>query len=366
MNIAAHATSKADIVGDGPAALVAAMALAQRGWGVRLINPSRRQSRQSRIDVLGASALSVLLRLGLSPHEIHTVARPCPGSWCRWDTDDAHCHDYLTGPFGSAWAVDRASFEVLLRDHVAKAGVTFASDNEQPVLSENTGTLASAAQHEVSWRILASGCVNSRSGLRSATGYNDRLIALVTFGRIDGVDDSLDTRLLIEAAADGWAYGIVGPDNLACLGVITDAESLAGETPRAIVSRVLDATDRVASLVTKLSQPIAFQAIPIPCRWLPLKVDPTSLRLGDAQASFDPLAGRGLWSAIRMAEEISIALDTRPDKLALLEQKSRASYQRYLAQRLSSYRAGRDRFKTGFWTRRCSSENALAHAGSFS
>ncbi|MER8470460.1 hypothetical protein NKH23_13700 [Mesorhizobium sp. M1328] len=351
MSFAVRRASSADIIGNGPAALVAAIALARREWKIKLITPPRRRPYQPRIDVLGASALPVLLRLGLSIDEIHAVARPCPGSCSRWDTCDAHCHDYLTGPYGSAWAVDRPGLETLLQYHVAKAGIALASDKDPTVSSDNDAALT-PEQHDGKWRILATGAVNSRSGLKSESEYDDRLIALVMYGRVDAGGEPLDARLLIEAAADGWAYGIVGPGNRACLGVITDAEALIGSTPHSLASRVLDATTGIARLASKLNEPVSFHTFPVRCRWLPLNVAHNTLRLGDAQASFDPLAGRGLWSAIRMAEEMAMMLDARPNRLALLEHRARVSYQHYLTERVSLYRAGRQRFGTGFWARR--------------
>lgn len=173
-------------------------------------------------------------------------------------------------------------------------------------------------------------------------------------GEIAESREPTDQRLLIEASDNGWAYGILGPRNLVCVGVITDVQSVAGRSPQTVARSILDGTSRIARLTTRITRSIVFQAAPVFCRWLPLVAGHKTLRIGDAHASFDPLAGRGLWSAIRSTEQVANALDTRPDNLELLQHSSRVSYNRYLEQRLGHYQAANERFATGFWARRCS------------
>jgi 2-polyprenyl-6-methoxyphenol hydroxylase-like FAD-dependent oxidoreductase len=103
-----------------------------------------------------------------------------------------------------------------------------------------------------------------------------------------------------------------------------------------------------------LREPLTVAATPIPCRFLPLQAGETTLRVGDAQTSFDPLAGRGLWEAIRGAEQVANALDENPERLTLIARRARENYSGYLARRDAFYRAGRDRFGTEFWERRLS------------
>ena len=139
--------------------------------------------------------------------------------------------------------------------------------------------------------------------------------------------------------------------------MITDAQSLKGTKPRFFMSGMLSRTGRIARLMERLTKPLAIKAMPVPCRWLPLKADARSIRIGDAQASYDPLTGRGLWEAICKSEEVATALDEDADKLERIERTSKAAYQAYLARRFDFYRAGYNRFGTGFWSRRCSSKS---------
>ena len=341
MSAGPFAPGRAVVVGAGPAGLVASLALARRGWNVRLVSRPERRPRPARIDVLSASAIPTLLGLGISHDEIHDIASPCPGTWCRWEAE-ASGHDYLNGPFGAALAVDRTSLDRLLCEYVSKAGIPMDVDDcsGRPVDDGRT------------WTILASGNGNAFMEYRSDAGRDDRLIGLVAIGQTKEDVAQFDRRLFIEAAAEGWAYGVLGPGGIACIGVITDAQTMAGNPVQTVAAGVLEGTDRVVGLARKMRWPLVFRAIPIPCRWRHPVVGPRALRIGDAQASFDPISGRGLWSAIRTAEDVALALCLGPESLPLLAQKSRASYDRYLAHRLHLHRAARSRFDTPFWKRR--------------
>lgn len=342
MSEAVRGRRSAQVVGAGPAALVAAIALAQRGWTINLTAGPRRARRSARIDVLAGSALTTLRRLGIAREDLQTVAQPCPGTWSNWAGEFEGGADHVTSPFGHSWAVNRDRFEHLLRNRAADFGVTW---DEQP----------GADERDHGWRLLAMGGISRRADKTAAAGYDDRLIALVGTGQLSADAGVIDKRLMIEAGVAGWAYGIAGPEGSFCYGVISDANSLKARPDLAL--RVLDGTKRIAACVERLSASPSLAATPLPCRWLPLQAGPRTIRIGDAQASFDPLAGRGLWQALRMAEDVAQALDADPAQLAAVERRSRADYDHYLAQRRDFYLAGFRRFGTEFWARRCGIES---------
>lgn len=116
----------AHIIGDGPAGLVAALALAQRGWRVSLKAACRQ--RPARIDVLGGAALPVLERLGLGRNDVTGVARPCPGRWVDWG-GEPYCVDHMRSLSG-AWSVDRPAFDELLAGLAIRSGVRFGETDD--------------------------------------------------------------------------------------------------------------------------------------------------------------------------------------------------------------------------------------------
>ena len=286
------------------------------------------------------------------------MARACPGTWSRWGLGGAATTDYLTSPHGHGWSVDRAGFEQLLARRAVEAGADFKSGRVRSTIRQPEGAPArpTAATSGASSRPAGFPGEGSRTPGRTVTTGSWRWWLSP---RPEAPARSLDSRLIVEAGPDGWAYGVAGPDDLHCVGVVTDAEALAGSRPNDFATRLLAGTERLAAFAAICP---TFQAVPVHCRWLPVRAGQCSVRIGDAQASFDPVAGRGLWEAIRMAEAVAVALDTDPDQLDVIEDSSARRYRRYLADRREYYRIGLERFGTGFWERRCAVPAAGPHS----
>lgn len=328
------------VLGDGPAAWATAAGLARTGWVVTVSSLTSGR-KGSRIELLAASAARFFPSLGLSGDDLKSVAKSCPGSWSCWGQDGPACVDAISSPHGASWSVDRGRFDSMLRKRALDMGVVEDTDGASPKQRGN-----------VQWQVWASGAVSNRSIVSGPNQYDDRLIAFV--GRFPLADDSagLDSRLLIEAKPDGWAYGLVGPGGIAGVGFITDALSVSGEDARRFAADALRSTERISRLVNASRQPLKLAAVPVPCRWRPLQAGDGRVRVGDAHASFDPVAGRGLWEALRLAAQLPGALASGPEGLEALEQSSRSNYQGYLEQRLRFYADALQRFDTPFWARR--------------
>lgn len=321
----------AHIIGDGPAGLVAALALAQRGWRVSLKAASRK--RPARIDVLGGSALPVLERLGLGRNDVTGVARPCPGRWVDWG-GEPYCVDHMRS-LSSAWSVDRPAFDELLAGHAARSGVRFGEiDDTDPK----------------GWTIDATGAIERDDS--AGDDCDDRLIALVRTGPIDPASGPVDARLLIEACPEGWVYAVTYDGARLCLGVVTDAAELRGRRPWDFFAGMLRATNRIGQLHARLGEGFTQFGCALPCRLRPALARQRRLRVGDARSSYDPLAGRGLWEAIVGTERTVSLLAEDPDRLAADDRRVQATYAAYLEQRRHFYGTLRERFLSGFWLRR--------------
>jgi 2-polyprenyl-6-methoxyphenol hydroxylase-like FAD-dependent oxidoreductase len=351
----------ADVVGDGPAALVVAMELVKRGWNIKLICAPKSECRTTRVDVLAGSALARLARLGFAFEDLSRVAQPCHGTWARWGSGPAYSFDYLASPYGHSWAIDRNAFDRLLRKRAVDAGVRLSGEKDG-LLVCRSGSYSSRCRQLRShrWRIFAAGRMKISGERCAARHYDDRLIAVVGKGKLRNTGDAIDSRLIIEADAAGWSYGIAGPSDQVCFGVITDAQALSGFRPEVFAMNMFHRTERISQVLGKLSEPPALRATPVPCRWFSMRVDANSVRVGDAQASFDPIAGKGLWEAIRSAHEVAVALDTDPEQICQIERVSAESYQRYMVKRSYFYQEGFNRYGTDFWSRRLPSDLAGA------
>lgn len=335
--LAADATlHEAEVLGDGPAGWAVAIGLAQRGWRVAVRGGTAR--REPRIELLAASALSRLQQLGIGSEDLGTVARPCPGTWSCWGSGHAVCLDAVTQVFGAAWSVDRPELDALLRRRGLQLGVREAGAGRAPA--------DPAAARP--WQVLACGGV---SGLAGTAVHDDRLIAFTARGSCGIASPGLDRRLLIEALPEGWAYGLLGPGDTAGIGFITDAQAVAGRNARAVACAAMRGSERIARLLDAFPV-VRLAAAPIPCHWRPVRAGARAVRVGDAQASYDPITGRGLWEALYTADRVAAALHAGGGELRSMEEASRQAYRVYLAQRAAFYAEASGRFGTPFWARR--------------
>ena len=354
MTPAGAGARRASVIGSGPAALTVAIALARSGWAVQLApGPERKQVSRTRIDVLSGSASTILGRLGVSRSDMAAIARPCPGTWSRWGSNAPTTMDYLATLLGHSWSVERTAFDRLLMERAIGAGVKIAPiPGTRPTVQLESSEIASPSEDD-HWRILAFGALSRRADPQPAQVNDDELIALVATVSPPHPIGAVDARLSIEAVAQGWVYGVGGPGNLLCFGVITDRIALAGQNQQDMATSLLMQSERFAPRIAQSTSSLSFHAVPIPCRWLPLRAGSRLLRVGDAQASFDPVSGRGLWEAIRTGAAIASALNNGPHQLDAIERDSAVRYRRYLIERLAFYHLALQRFGSGFWQRRC-------------
>ena len=350
MTLTGAGARHASVIGSGPAALTVAIALARNGWAVQLASSfKRKRISRTRIDVLSGSTSAILSGLGISRSDMAAIARPCPGTWSRWGSTAPTTVDYLATLLGHAWSVERAAFDQLLMGRAVGAGVEIVPIPEtgQTVQLESSG---SEGDH---WRILAFGALSRRTDPQPAQVNDDELIGLVATMSLGQPIGVIDARLSIEAVAQGWVYSVGGRSNLLSFGVITDRIALAGQNPQDMATSLLMQSERLAPRVAQSTSSLSFHAVPIPCRWLPFRAGSRLLRVGDAQASFDPISGRGLWEAIHTGAAIASALNDGPHQFDAIERDSATRYRRYLIERLAFYHLALQRFGSGFWQRRC-------------
>lgn len=325
------------IVGGGTAAWASAIGFAKRGWDVT-VDDMGRVTRGVRIELLAAEAVRQLDHLGVDRRALSKIGSPCPGTWSRWDANSPQEVDQSSNLWGSAWAIEKGRLDTLLRDLAMRMGVEIGRV-----------TTDTASPKNGAWRILATGAAPRRTGDAEAI---DDLIAITVCGPLRTACSATDARLLIEALPEGWAYGLLGPARCAGAAFITDAAVLKGRNWRSIAIEALRTTERIWALVDGLAGPLHLSAVPVPCRWCPVLAKDCVVRAGDAQASHDPIAGRGIWHALWSANRIAECLDGTGGSLAAMEQATRLGYCDYLKRRQQLYTQGLYRFGSPFWSRR--------------
>jgi flavin-dependent dehydrogenase len=307
------------IVGGGPAASAAAIALRRHGLSCAIVE--RGDGGGDKVGESLAPAVKPLLdELGLD------LARdghlPCYGHRSVWGsaTPVEMCFD--ANPYGHGWHLDRRLFETRLAE---------LADCPRLECGGHAAALTAAARPPHStWRIAADRETVVADFLIDATGRraalarrlgarivrDDTLLAHVFF--IDRETD--DTYTTIEAAEDGWWYRAPVPGGKTVAMFVSDR--------RTYETRTLDASsfrlDRVAG-----------------DRWL---------AIGDAATALDPLSSHGLGNALFTGMRGTEAIAT--GNIDEYENAVNTMWNVYVSRRRELYAQERRWPSSPFWSRR--------------
>jgi flavin-dependent dehydrogenase len=230
----------------------------------------------------------------------------CHGNRSVWGSNEPVESDFLRGPDGHGWHLDRARFDAWFRVIAVSRGAQLFAPARVASL-ERTGeswrvSLTTAAgQVAMTARFLidAGGRAAPLARRFGARRYrHDRLVC----GWIHGQSSGGNGLTFIEAVEDGWWYSAPLPNNRRVLAFHTDAN-----LPSAAIARDWDAMLGHATSATHLRELLAsvkftpdqrsgftaaHSAHLTPCTgegWL---------ATGDAALSFDPLSSQGLFNAL--------------------------------------------------------------------
>jgi flavin-dependent dehydrogenase len=292
------------VVGAGPAGSIAALELARTGFSVLVAD--RLGPAAAKIgETLPGAAIRLLHRLGLS-----SVARadddsghcPISGALTAWTSEALIASDALADPYGGGVRLDRARFDAALRQASQDGGGAFHPANVSALERTAQGWTAGlddGRQISARWLVDATGRRGKLARLIGARRRRHRpLVAVYRTGQ-PTLNEDLD-RTIIEARPNGWfytgrvaggrwAFGFHTSPGEAALLQRDPArwEAIAREAPR---------------LTDWLGQPVfdpgmVFRdardgglASPVGEQWV---------ACGDAALSFDPIAGQGLFNALR-------------------------------------------------------------------
>ncbi|MFD9541904.1 NAD(P)/FAD-dependent oxidoreductase [Streptomyces sp. NPDC060022] len=354
------------VAGAGPAGSAAALALATAGADVVLVHrehPSRWHAGES----LAPTARPLLEHLGILDRVTAHGHRPCYGHHSAWGQDTVTASDFVGGPYGSGWHLDRPLFDRSMREAAREAGV-----------SHHSGCVTAAVPAGDQWRVTVSGAEVVAPYVVDATGAGarvarrlgarvlatDHLVAVATV--LTGAGPQGDTARgntertsLIESAAFGWWYtaplpsgqhiamAVTDPDLVARAGLRTPAGwSDALATSRHVRERLALCGTRPPQRLTVLRAGTSR---------LSAAAGPGWVAVGDAATATDPIAARGITTALATGITAAGALTACAggDEHALERYADLASavHAEFLRARMVCYRAGR-RWDTPFWTRR--------------
>jgi flavin-dependent dehydrogenase len=344
------------VAGAGPAGSAAAYMLARAGCLTLLADRLAHQG--SKIgETLPGAGVRLLRSLGLPAPEIGGPHRSVSAILSSWNSHDLLARYSIRDPYGTAWRLDRDTFDADLRLAATVAGATFEAKSVSELQTRNgrwevrfsDGTIEHAK-----WIVDATG---RRAALARRLGVNrfrdQRLIAFYGLGRIDP-DWQVD-RTIMEAVSDGWWYAARLPSGAPIAGFHTHARKAADlRTKPDAWTKELIQTQHVSKFVS----PKLFDKPP-------RALDARGARLadfdgdgwiacGDAAMCFDPISGQGIFSALQSghaaAKAVIDALDGDTAKLSEYSSRMEDAWAIYRSRAQIVYRSERRWQNAGFWS----------------
>jgi 2-polyprenyl-6-methoxyphenol hydroxylase-like FAD-dependent oxidoreductase len=216
------------VAGAGPAGSVAAYTLARAGH--RTLLADNLAGRGSKIgETIPGAAVRLLRSFGLPAPEIDGPHRSVSTILSSWNSPDLLARYPIRDPYGTAWRLDRDTFDADLRLAAIAGGVTFRT-NHVGELQTQSGCwevrFCDGAIEHTKWIVDATG---RRAALARRLAVNrlrdERLIAFYGVGRIDP-DWHVD-RTIMEAVSEGWWYAARLPSGAPIAGFHTHARKAA-------------------------------------------------------------------------------------------------------------------------------------------
>ncbi|HSE38749.1 MAG TPA: FAD-dependent oxidoreductase [Blastocatellia bacterium] len=359
------------IVGGGPAGAATALALARQGVSAIVLEAD--STSQMKVgECLPPSINPLLDHFGLTERLRRRGNLPSYGNRFVWGSNSIQERDFIFGPTGSGWRLDRASFEDELMKAATEAGVRWCYGRRLVACSRETDTC---------FKLTVKGCEGTETYRSNfvvdTTGRAARLAGSlgarrVSYDRLIGVagivtrvsDEDLlgeeDSFILVEAVSSGWWYSSRLPGGKLIAVYMTDADLLDGETPRSTASwlALLNKTEHTAQRVRRHRGEVNTLPRIRPANTVRLTAVAGNgwLAVGDSAIAYDPLASHGIASAMgsgfNAASSIIDYLNGRSDALRAYERLIDRAFAYYLLMHHDAYLQEQRWPHELFWQRR--------------
>ena len=314
------------VVGAGPAGCAAAVELCRLGAEVVLLS----NSGEGVGEQMPPEARPLLQQLGLLPLDGHV---DCVGLRTAWRTDTLSEQSFVFRPFGNGWLLDRRLFGEQMRQRAVDAGAVL----RQPVrllsvaCPRDWRLRIEGAEIACDWIIDASGryaAVTRRLGIRRHRF--DRQFAVV--GWLQTEADDVDATLTVEGDSGGWWYTGRLPRRRRVAALVTaDRLDLKGWEKR------LRSTRHVAPLLEHYHCCSPLVVRPADSSMLERSAGSGWIAIGDAAASYDPIASRGLVAALQSGIAAAALIGASSERLAAYHADLEQRFRGYLEERTRLY-----------------------------
>jgi flavin-dependent dehydrogenase len=354
------------VVGAGPAGATAALNLAPY-WNVLLVDANA--ERSPRIgESLVPAARRLLSDMGLFDGFCKLPTSPWYANSAVWETDQPEETDFLQGPDGHGWHLDRRVFERFLNDAARQRGAeALAPARLETICHQQEGfhsmlrTSSGLLEVETRFVIDAGGRnapVGRKLGGRRKTDLP--LLCIGVFGHVRRPQAGAGITF-IEAVEDGWWYTAPLPQDRRVLAFHTDAENAAAARVRTcdgLLAQVGQAAE-LARLIDEAGfDPNSYFLRPASGSALDPCAGDDWLATGDAALTFDPLSSQGLLNALFLGLAAAETAHNRLSGKAAVATKYiariaeiREAYRRNLSEAYSHVHRWPD---SPFWLRRSS------------
>lgn len=393
------------ILGGGPAGLATAIACAMQ-TDASIVLVEQQAPQQLRVgENIPPETLILLRKLRLDKAFRNGDHQPCPGFASVWGKSDVGYNDFIVNPMGHSWRLNRRAFDQAMVDKAEELGVTLLwqtrfqevieervtlteeqSIEEQSIEERATETKTNRVQLLLQQKIKdtdlatrgpqklqlqpqfsTSELTVSAKLVIDATGstalfaksqncrkiIDDKLIATVRFANFNNEVKGKQVR--IEATREGWCYHTVLPQQK----VVSMMVTLPEELPRLKANGYqhfedyLAHTQFVGEHLKKIQLNDAkYHSYPINSGQLDCLEGRNWFAVGDAAASFDPIAAQGIYKALHhglMAGDKAAAW-LKGENIELdYSQVITQQYQHYLKNRHYMYQLEKRWPESNFW-----------------
>lgn len=354
------------IIGGGPAGTAAAITLARNGFRTAIIERSNYSTLRVG-ETLPAAIRDLLISLDvwesfLADGHIESFAIRSV-----WGDGEQRENDSIFHPYGAGWHIDRGLFDCMLSRAAAIEGSSVLTEARITRLSKDQilGWQVDVL-HNNDQRCLSAFFVVDATGQTAVIPIGlprtfhvvDHLIGVVCF-----LSGKADPYILVEAIDNGWWYSAPLPHGRLVAAYMTDADLFAAShnspcdywrlqlcktelTCKRIGSQTTLSKSKIVSAASVIRQPVCGT------NWL---------ATGDASIAFDPLSGRGVYSALQSGilagEAIIASLCGNNQSFIEYTDWINKQFSNYLQMRTAFYRKEQRWPQYPFWRRRHSLTN---------
>lgn len=297
------------VIGAGPTGCAAALTLARAGAEVTLVSDGAHAAGEH----LPAACVPLLQQLSIEAKGI-----ACTGIISALQPDQPTWHwEAIRHPLGGGWLLDRTGFGEQLRGKVREQGVNLLEPARLLGLEPGWRLHLDRGELRCDFLVDASGrrgIAARRLGIPRHRYCRQR--ALV--GRLRGPVSDEDATLCVEGLGGDWAYTCRIAAGRRVAAVLGSGE-LTWRTGPQVESRLqgysLEAPPRILPADATLLEEVS---------------GPGWLALGDAAATFNPLAGHGLFNALQAGLAAARLVDASVETLRDYQQEVRERFHRLL------------------------------------